>query len=175
METKQFKFKSLEARKKFKSAGKTNQFILDNYFKIGILNLSFTELLNAPQRGFINHFIDKDGNEVIDDINVIDIDEFTELFEEKPESKSKVGSPEKGVLDEDLLFQHISRELGTEPLQKSQEPFKSSVLIEAPLKPINWSLEKAIMEMVLREYKTAGDMDIRITIKNGKVEYSVKL
>lgn len=176
-----FNFKNRNAKKEFIHSGKTNKYIVDNYMVNDILTITSDELNNSYSRGCITNYI-VDGEHKNDEVNVIDYSELVNLFDQitkKEESKVVMNiNPSKTSFEEDVanMMNFYDPTINQDPIPDVQETKEDNIFgclkIESPLKPIGWSLDKEIYDLVMMHGKTSHDMDIKINIKNGKVKFN---
>ncbi|ATI17735.1 hypothetical protein [Aeromonas phage AS-yj] len=186
-----YKFKTLKDRKEFIGLAKINDWIVSNYLVDYRLTVNQDSLNRLNSDGYISRFI-VNGVLKVDEFNTIDHDEFDKYFTLDKEIELEDLPKPRQISDEELMggvcneiilnkTPVVSKFEGnkptfsgdvTKPLKKNDEGLN----ITGNLKIGNCQLtplDQAIFNLVNTQGKLSQDMEIKISIKNGKVTFSV--
>ncbi|ASU00234.1 hypothetical protein [Aeromonas phage AS-zj] len=187
-----YKFKNLKERKEFIGLAKINDWIVSNYLVDYRLTVNQDSLNRLNSDGYISRFI-VNGVLKVDEFNTIDSDEFYKYFvldkeieiEDLPKPRQISDEELMGAVTKEILLDNslpTRSKFGeikpasfgdvTKPLKKKDEGLN----ITGNLKIGNCQLaplDQAIFNLVNTQGKLSQDMEIKISIKNGKVTFSV--
>lgn len=187
-----YKFKTPKDRKEFIGLAKINDWIVSNYLVDYRLTVNQDSLTRLNSDGYISRFI-VNGVLKVDEFNTIERDEFDKYFtldkeielEDLPKPRQISDEELMGAVTKEILLDNslpTRSKFGeikptsfgdvTKPLKKNDEVLQMT----GDLKIGNCQLaplDQAIFNLVNTQGKLSQDMEIKISIKNGKVTFSV--